>query len=121
MLSYIWVGMGGFVGAVLRYGVMAAVGALGYRSHWATLLVNVAGCTLIGVLAARFNSPEHPARLFWIVGALGGFTTFSTFSMDVLMLFEQRAFIAAAGHVVLHLLLCLAGVWCGWKLYKYWF
>lgn len=113
-----YVGLGGFVGAVLRYGVMCGINALAWRGHWATLLVNVLGCAVIGALATRFDAPDHPARLFWVVGVLGGFTTFSTFSMDVLSLWRQHAVWAACWHIFLHFTLCLAGVWGGWKLYK---
>ena len=87
------VGAGGFVGATLRY----TLGGLVYRVvspefPWATLLVNVSGCFVIGVLAVltEDRGPIGPAgRLFLMVGVLGGYTTFSTWMVESILLAEE--------------------------------
>ncbi|MGI9246517.1 MAG: fluoride efflux transporter FluC [Steroidobacteraceae bacterium] len=79
---------------------------------WGTLAVNVAGCLLVGALGALFEpaSPLHvrqDLRVLLIVGVLGGFTTFSAFSFEALLLVQRVAPAAAAAYVVATLLLCL--------------
>jgi len=112
------VGAGGFLGASLRY----VLGGLVHRVvapefPWATFLINVCGCFLIGVLAilAEERGPIGPGgRLFWLVGVLGGFTTFSTFGYETLSLAREGshglALANAAGQVVLGLVAVWAGV-----------
>ena len=118
MISVLWAGLGGFVGASLRYGVGAAMESWGARSGLglATLAVNVTGCLAIGVLtqlvAARgILSPQ--ISIFVLVGLLGGFTTFSTFGHETVELWQNRgamlASLAAAAHVVLG----IGAVWGG--------
>lgn len=110
------VGAGGFLGAAARY----LAGGLVYRwvepaFPWATLLVNVTGCFAIGALAAlgeeRGLSPE--ARLFWMVGVLGGFTTFSTFGYETMALVREGSTAAAVLNVAGHVLAGLSAVWAG--------
>ena len=112
------VGAGGFVGASLRY----LLGGLVHRVvapefPWATFLINVSGCFVIGVLAmlAEGRGGLGPsARLFWLVGVLGGYTTFSTFGYETLTLAREGshglALANAAGQVVLGLVAVWAGV-----------
>lgn len=114
----LYVGAGGFLGAVLRYLVMLGGGALAWRGHWATLAVNALGSLAIGFCVPYFSDPRHPARLFLVVGVLGGFTTFSSFSMDTLSLYHNREFAAASLNVMLNVFICLACVWCGFKIHK---
>lgn len=117
MLNFVYVGLGGFAGAALRYGVTAATAALAWRGHWATLAVNVLGSLAIGFLAPYFESSTHPGRLFLVVGVLGGFTTFSSFSLDTLSLYHNREFWLAGLNVLLNVAVCLAAVWGGFKLH----
>lgn len=118
MINFLYVGLGGFAGASLRYGVTALAAALSWRGHWATLAVNVLGSLAIGFLAPYFESASHPGRLFLIVGVLGGFTTFSSFSLDTLTLYHNREFVWAGLNVLLNVLVCLAAVWGGCKLHQ---
>ena len=88
------------------------------RFPWGTLLVNVAGSFAIGLLAALVTADGRPAlgsdaRAFLMVGVLGGFTTFSSFSLETLTLARTGALGAAAANVALSLVLCLGGVWLG--------
>lgn len=111
------VAAGGALGAVLRYGVgLGLAGRSGFP--WATLSVNVAGSLLFGLLIVWLNERMPAAnelRVFMLVGVLGAFTTFSTFSWETLVLFEQGAMLRATMNIVGSVMLCViaaaAGVW----------
>ena len=105
----VWVALGGAVGAAARHLLtVGSVALLGEAFPYGTLLCNLAGSTAIGWLAA---SLEHEsAKAFWIIGVLGGFTTFSSFSLQTLRLVEQDAFGLAALYAALSFALCLGGV-----------
>ena len=111
------VGAGGFVGAALRYTVGGLVSrALPPDFPWATVLVNVSGCFLIGLLAAltEDRGPVAPAtRLFLMVGLLGGYTTFSTLGYETFSLVREGSHGLAAAYAVGQVLVGLAGVWAG--------
>lgn len=105
--AWIAVAAGGALGASARHGVgRIALRAFGPDFPWATVIVNIAGSTLmglfIGALVARSGTPET-ARAFFAVGFLGAFTTMSTFSLDVVTLFERKAYAAAGGYAALSL------------------
>ncbi len=114
------VGSGGFIGAMLRYLLSTTVNRH-YHSGFlppGTVLVNLLGCLLIGVLAGIADHVETfnlEARLFLMVGLLGGFTTFSTFAYEGLQLLrEGNAFamlVYVGGQVMLGLLLVWSGYW----------
>jgi CrcB protein len=112
------VGIGGFVGSVARF--MAS--GLAHRLSPATtlpigtLVVNVAGCLLIGVLGGLVDVRQALApayRLFLMIGVLGGFTTFSTFSFETLQLAQQGDLWRAFANVALQVVLGLAAAWLG--------
>ena len=117
MLKTLWVGAGGFFGASARYLLAGFVQRIaGDRFPAGTLTVNVLGCFAIGVLMAlvedrQLLTPE--ARLFLMVGVLGGFTTFSTFGYESLELARGRDFILMAANVGSNVVLGLAAVWIG--------
>ncbi|HEX6997263.1 MAG TPA: fluoride efflux transporter CrcB [Gammaproteobacteria bacterium] len=118
-MSYFWVAVGSALGGMARYGCTGLAARLfGASFPWGTLIVNVSGSLLIGALAALL-APEnrlfgHPdARAFLAVGLLGGFTTFSSFSLETLNLARSGEWLAAAGNALASLLLCLAAVWLG--------
>ena len=117
MRAVLVVAAGGACGALLRMWVAQGVyGLLGRGFPYGTLVVNVAGSVAMGVVYVAFFeridiSPEWRAAL--VVGFLGAFTTFSTFSIDTLLLVQQGEHARAGMNVVLSVLLCLAGCWLG--------
>jgi len=118
----LWVALGGGIGAAARYGVNVWSGrVLGTEFPWHTLIVNVLGCFIMGLLtglmAQKLNlSPE--ARAFLTTGILGGFTTFSAFSVDVVLLVERKAMLAAGAYVAASVLLSIAAVFAGLHLMR---
>jgi len=120
MENYLYLGLGGFIGTAGRYFVSSQILKLAGRFYFlGTLSVNLIGSFVIGFLAALFLRPGylHPGfRLFFITGCLGGFTTFSSFSLEsVKLLQEGRGFEA-----ILYILCSLAGgltaTYLGWSL-----
>jgi CrcB protein len=103
-MLYLIVFLGAGIGGALRHGVNAGSARLwGYGFPFGTLIVNVAGSFLMGLLAGycafRPGIGQH-ARLFLTTGILGGFTTFSAFSLDTALLVERHAYGLAAGYAV---------------------
>jgi len=109
------VALGGAVGSALRYIVISLVGRLSHGFPWGTLCVNVLGSFVMGVLAElaarKLNIPE-PYRVFIFVGVLGGFTTFSTFSLDLVSLM-QRNLGLAFGYGLASVVLGVVGLFAG--------
>ncbi len=103
-MAYVLAALGGALGALARWAVAEALPRDDGGWPWATLLVNLTGCFLLGVLIAVLaaRSPE-PAwvRPFLAVGVLGGYTTYSTFAVEVVRLVEDGAAGLAAGYVLL--------------------
>ncbi len=122
MKNALCVGLGGFFGCVARYLTSLLVERLVEASlfPYATLLVNVAGCFLIGFLtgSAGVSLVRPELRLFIIVGFLGGLTTFSTFGFETIMLARGERWWAALLNVAAHLTLGLGAVWAGMMLAK---
>ncbi len=98
-----FIAAGGAIGAVARHLVAGQVGSLlGHGFPWAILIVNVVGSFLLGVLVEIFAlvwSPSMELRAFIVVGVMGAFTTFSTFSMDVVLLYERGQIMNAALYI----------------------
>jgi len=111
------VAAGGAAGSVLRYLTVSLVGRIAGTSFpYGTLVVNVAGSAVLGALVAVFAlswSPSPELRALIVVGALGGFTTFSTFSLDAFYLVENGAYSAAAVYVFSSVALSIAGFAAG--------
>lgn len=105
------------MGSVLRYLLSNAVQTFAGRQFPAgTLAVNVLGSLVIGVLYVWLleRAPAAaPVRAFWIVGVLGGFTTFSSFSMETFNLIAQAAYGRALMNVTLSVVLCIGATWLG--------
>jgi CrcB protein len=116
------VAAGGAVGAVARYLVMSGVGVLlGSGFPYATLTVNVVGSFILGVIvesAALVWSPGEALRAFLVVGMLGAFTTFSTFSLDVAVLYERGAFASLAAYIILSVVVSIAALFAGLALVR---
>jgi CrcB protein len=110
------IGAGGVIGAEARYGVSRWLPHGDAAFPWATLLVNVIGCLLLGVLmvaVVEIWSPHRFARPFLGVGVLGGFTTFSTFGLDAVQLSRHHRPGAAILYVVVSVVACLLAVTVG--------
>jgi len=115
------VGTGGFLGALLRYGVGGWIHRKLPMASFpvGTLTVNLAGCLAIGLLAGaaesrQLLSPE--LRLFLLIGLLGGFTTFSTFGFETVAMLRDGEALRASINVALHVIAGLALVWLGYAL-----
>jgi fluoride exporter len=118
--SSLLIALGGAMGAVARFwtGRIAAA-TLGTGWPWGTFLVNVLGGVLMGAvvaLAAR-GVVGASARQFLTVGVLGGFTTFSAFSLDVLQFLERGDFVPALTYIIFSVALAVAGVMFGMKVF----
>ena len=117
MKDLLFVGAGGFFGASLRY--LSVHGSLvlfpSTRLPLGTLFVNVLGCLLIGCMAGFIerSSTSADLRLFIVPGLLGGFTTFSAFSLESVNLLREGALGLALLNVVLSLVLCVGGTYVG--------
>jgi len=111
-MSFLLVAAGGALGSMGRYGVsLLAMTWLGAAFPWGTLVVNILGSGAIGVLVGQGISGG--ARLFWVTGVLGGFTTFSAFSLETALLWERAAWQGVA-YVVASVGLGLAALALGW-------
>ncbi|MFN4141288.1 fluoride efflux transporter CrcB [Aestuariivirga sp.] len=118
----LWVALGGSIGAAARYGVNVWSGrVLGGEFPWHTLIVNVAGCfamgVLTGLLALKLNLSQE-MRAFLTTGILGGFTTFSAFSLDFALLVERKATFAAGAYAAASVFLSIAAVFAGLQLIR---
>ena len=121
IMNIITVGFGGFIGAVLRYLGGGIVQNLfkNYNFPFGTLFVNLLGCFIIGLLGGCSDNLDMfsaKVRLFLFIGMLGGFTTFSTFGYETMLLMRDRALAAAFINVGLHFILGLFFVYFGYSL-----
>ncbi len=119
-MTYLWVALGGAAGAAARYGVAQWAGARwGWTFPWGTFVVNVTGSLAIGLLVALLigRGADPAYRLLLVTGFLGGYTTFSAFSLEALSLLETRRFgegaLYVGGSVLLGLIACFAGLAVG--------
>lgn len=107
-------GVGGVIGAEARYGLSRVIGHGANQFPWSTVLVNVSGCLLIGVLMVvlrELTFPHRVVRPFLGVGILGGYTTYSTFAVDVQGLLLAHRPVVASAYVVVTVIGCAAAVW----------
>lgn len=117
MQAYLIVFLGAGIGGAARHGVnVAALRLLGFGFPYGTLAVNIAGSLILGLLAGWFAHKSDPGqswRLFLTTGILGGFTTFSTFSLEAALLYERGQLGIAALYVAASVGLALAGLFAG--------
>ncbi|HEX5845415.1 MAG: fluoride efflux transporter CrcB [Rhodoplanes sp.] len=120
MMAYVWIAIGSALGGVARYwcsGVAART--IGETFPWGTLIVNVVGSFIIGFFAT-LTGPDgrvfasSAARQFVMIGFCGGYTTFSSFSIQTLNLVQDGEWLQAGGNIVGSVVLCLIAVWAGY-------
>ncbi len=121
MRALLLVALGSAFGGAARHWVAEMIGSrVGETFPWGTVAVNVTGSCAIGVLAAFNDSPRialsPEARQLLMVGVLGGYTTFSSFSLQTLRLMQGGDWIRAAGNVVGSVIVCLVAVAVGYRL-----
>lgn len=120
--SVLWVALGGALGSTARYLSMVLIGqAIGIGFPWGTLFVNIVGSAIMGTLAelgALAWQPSQDLRVFLTVGILGGFTTFSTFSLDVALLVERHSWAVAALYVGLSVTLSVGALFAAMALVR---
>ncbi len=117
MVQVLAIGLGGAIGSLLRFWMSTWVHSFAGRSFpYGTLTVNVLGCLVMGLLfvllTERF-SDNTALRAGVLIGVLGGFTTFSSFSIETFNLIEQGAHLKALANMALSLALCVGGTWLG--------
>ena len=117
-MSFIFVAIGGAVGASMRY----AISLIPVKSDFPilTLITNIIGAIAIGFITGIMSEKENLSpnmTLFWKTGVCGGFTTFSTFSLEALNLIENRSYALGGLYIGLSVLFCIVGVYCGKRLF----
>lgn len=117
--------MGGALGSVARVMVSTAVARwTGEEFPFGTIAVNVSGALVMGMIAGFGHSEpgklllSEPARTFLMIGVLGGYTTFSSFSLQTFLLLEQGNVLGASLNVLLSVVLCIAGIWLGFSMIR---
>lgn len=123
MTTYLWIALGGALGSVGRYWLNGLVSQRFDTFPAGTLVINVLGSFVIGVLGA-LTLPEGKmssegrawATQFVMIGICGGFTTFSSFSWQTLNLLRDREWLYAGGNILLSVMLCLVATWLGYML-----
>jgi CrcB protein len=116
---WFWVALGGALGSMARFWLAGAVAVLtGPQFPWGTLLINVLGSFVIGWFGAMTGSRGAVSvppdiRVFVMVGICGGFTTFSSFSLQTLELLQSGEILWAGSYILGSVALCLLGVWVG--------
>jgi CrcB protein len=127
MLAYLWVAIGGALGSVSRFwltGIISAkFGEAAQTFPLGTLIANVSGSFLIGIFAAltipegRLDPQSRAfAVQFLMIGVCGGYTTFSSFSLQTLNLLHDREWLYAGVNIILSVILCMIAVWLGYLL-----
>ena len=122
-MQYLVIGLGGALGSMLRFGIGSLIDTGAQKSGqifpWGTIVVNVTGCLVLGFIFTISAAGEGRiflpplTRSFITIGILGGYTTFSSFSLQTLTLAQDGQWWGAAANVLLSVVLCLVGVWLG--------
>lgn len=121
-MLYFWIAIGSAIGGVARYWCSELiVQRLGDSFPWHTITVNILGSFIIGFFAGMTEAEgrltvSHEIRQFVMIGLCGGYTTFSTFSLQTLNLFHDGEFLHAGFNIILSIVLCLVFVWLGYSL-----
>jgi CrcB protein len=122
-MNYILVFVGGGLGATLRHVInMTCARCMGTAFPWGTFIINVTGSTVMGLIAGYLafkGEASQPFRLFLMTGILGGYTTFSAFSLDTALLYERGEIGLALAYVLGSVVLSIAGLFCGLALVRH--
>ncbi|HTZ81074.1 MAG TPA: fluoride efflux transporter CrcB [Stellaceae bacterium] len=118
-MSYLWIALGGALGSIARFWISGFVATrVGEAFPWGTLVANVTGSFVIGFIAT-LTGPDGrwlastAMRQFLMIGICGGYTTFSSFSLQTLTLAQDGEWLWAAGNILISVALCLLAVWLG--------
>jgi CrcB protein len=119
MMTYVWIALGGAIGTIARFAVSGAFARMvGETFPWGTIVVNISGCLVIGLLAT-ITGPDGrlvvapDLRQFMLIGLCGGYTTFSSFSLQTLNLIRNGELMSAAGNTAISFVACMLAVWIG--------
>jgi fluoride exporter len=122
-VSYLLVFFGGGLGATLRHVVnLVCARSLGSGFPWSTFIINITGSLVMGLIAGYLafkGEASQPWRLFLMTGILGGYTTFSAFSLDTAVLYERGELGLAALYVLGSVVLSIAGLFAGLALVRH--
>jgi CrcB protein len=117
--TYLWIAIGGALGSMARYGMSSLIAArFGEVFPWGTLIVNISGCFVIGFFAG-LTGPDGRVivapdlRTFVTVGICGGYTTFSSFSLQTLNLLREGDLLRGGANMALSVAACMLAVWIG--------
>ncbi len=118
MLNFFWVFLGGGLGSICRYGISKVMAANQFDFPFATLLANIISCLILGYLfgIALKSGLSDQAKLLWMTGFCGGFSTFSTFSLETFVLFESSQIGYALLNITGSLGICLLAIFIGIKI-----
>jgi len=116
------IGLAGAVGTLARYGVNQLAAQLFGGHPWGTVIVNLLGCLLFGILYAFFEAEKLPAqyRVMILTGFLGGFTTFSAYAFEIADFLEKGRYLAAMGHFSLQNIVGVLAVFAGMIFGRFW-
>ena len=122
-MSYLLVFVGGGLGATLRHLInLTCARFMGTGFPWGTFVINITGSTVMGLIAGYLafkGEASQPWRLFLMTGILGGYTTFSAYSLDAALLYERGEVMLAASYVVGSVVLSIAGLFGGLALVRH--
>lgn len=120
MKQILLIGLGGFLGSVLRYGVATISSKWFDNFHTGTIIVNLLGSLIIGLLVGLSLKQNQPGHSFLVIGFCGGFTTFSTFAFDNIRLIKADQWVTALSYASISLIgaiaCCGVGIWIGNKI-----
>ena len=119
-MSILLIGLGGFIGAISRYLVGVFINDIGLNSNISTLLVNITGSFLMGILFYFFSTSSSDFyKMFFIIGFLGSFTTFSAFSLDAMNLFLASEYFNFFIYITLSVILSIIFIFFGYILARF--